>query len=123
MSRYPVSARVPWPGSETAEIPYEQPAPRIAVDYRCTRGHAFDVPFAAEPASHIPAAWTCRCGQPARTSHPAAVDLPPEARHGKARDLEPDETGRDHHMRLVRMRRTDAELEAILADARAELHR
>lgn len=97
-------ARVPWPGRETAEVPRERPAPRQLVTWTCQRGHVFRTVFAA--GIELPDAWPCPCGA-------AAGQAPPLA----------EPSYHEHCMTLVRMRRTDTELEVILAEAIAELHR
>ncbi|SRR6266566_756558 len=91
-----------WQG---AEVPYERPAPRQLVPYRCDRGHVFEVPFAA--AAEPPGEWACRCGMLAR--------LPGTAANG------PGESEHDRCMRLLLLRRIPAQLGEILAEQLAEM--
>jgi hypothetical protein len=84
-----------------------EPAPRREVTYYCDSGHESVVRFAAEAAA--PEMWDCpRCGQPAGLdrAHPP----------GKAR-VEPYKS----HLAYVKERRSDADGEAILAEALAKV--
>jgi hypothetical protein len=85
------------------------PAPRRPVTYWCARGHSVEVLLAAEVTS--PATWECpRCGQPAGLDE----HNPP----GPSR-AEPYKS----HLAYVKERRTDADGEALLAEALAALRR
>jgi RNA polymerase-binding protein len=97
---WPLQGHTPRQGSATAEIPYERLAHRQLAPYLCTRGHRFEVTFAA--GVEAPAAWECRCGAPA-----AAADA---GHDGGA--------GGEHsrHVGTVFGRRTEAEREQLLAD-------
>ena len=80
-----------------------EPAPRREVTYFCAAGHDSVVRFAADAPS--PDSWDCpRCGQP------AGLDRlnPP----GRTR-VEPYKS----HLAYVKERRSDADGEAILAEA------
>ncbi|MGC5033290.1 RNA polymerase-binding protein RbpA [Micromonospora sp. DT229] len=84
-----------------------RPAPCRSVSFWCRNGHRTDIRIAAEaPTPHL---WDCpRCGLPAG---PDAQDPP-----GRVTS-EPYKT----HLAYVKERRTDAEGEAILAEALAAL--
>lgn len=114
-----ISAHVPWEQAKGApDEALKEPAPRRPVIYLCTRGHAFSVMFAA--GADAPDAWDCRCGQPARRE-----DAPEGAGDGFRLPAYPTagagryERPRDglSHRQFLAMRRTDAELEAALAEA------
>jgi hypothetical protein len=82
-------------------------APRVYVSFWCAKGHETRPSFANDAA--IPESWDCpRCGWPAGTDK-AAPPAPPKN--------EPYKT----HLAYVRERRTDADGEAILAEAIAKL--
>ena len=86
-----------------------EPAPRREVTYFCGGGHTSVVKFAAEAAP--PDTWDCpRCGQPAGLDRAN----PP----GKSR-TEPYKS----HLAYVKERRSDADGEAILAEALAKVRR
>jgi hypothetical protein len=78
------------------------------VAYWCANGHVTEPSFAAEVQP--PEVWDCpRCGQPAGPNRAA----PPEPARA-----EPYKT----HLAYVKERRSDADGEAILAEALARLH-
>lgn len=82
-------------------------APRIDYDFHCERGHVTHLAFATDVEP--PEIWDCAsCGLPAGTD-PAA---PPPAPHA-----EPYKT----HLAYVKERRSDADGEAILAEALARV--
>jgi hypothetical protein len=84
-----------------------EPAPRRDVVYYCAAGHRSIIKFAAEAAE--PEVWDCpRCGQPAGLDE----QNPP----GKMR-TEPYKS----HLAYVKERRSDADGEAILAEALAKV--
>ncbi|WP_041832091.1 RNA polymerase-binding protein RbpA [Actinoplanes sp. N902-109] len=86
-----------------------EPAPRREVTYFCAAGHEVEVRFAADAA--LPDTWDCtRCGQPAGLDRAN----PP----GKSR-TEPYKS----HLAYVKERRSDADGEAILAEALAKVRR
>jgi hypothetical protein len=97
---WPLQGHTPWQGSTTGKIPYERLAPRQLAPYVCTRGHRFEVAFAADVDA--PAAWECRCGAPAQTAA--------DGHYGGADDEH------SRHVTTVFGRRTEAELEKLLAD-------
>ena len=84
-----------------------EPAPRREVTYFCAAGHDSLVCFAADAAP--PETWDCpRCGQPAGLDR----QNPP----GRMR-CEPYKS----HLAYVKERRSDADGEAILAEALAKV--
>ena len=84
-------------------------APRQSVTYWCANGHETEPSFAAEVAP--PALWDCpRCGLPAGQDQ-AAPPEPPRP--------EPYKT----HLAYVKERRSDADGEALLAEALERLRR
>jgi len=84
-------------------------APRQAVSYDCPRGHVTEVPMSSE--AELPATWECRvCGATALLRDGAT----PEAKKGK--------TPRTHWDMLLE-RRSIEDLEEVLAERLAELHR
>lgn len=86
-----------------------RPAPRRAITYWCRNDHRVEILIAADAVP--PLLWDCpRCGQPAGQD----AQNPP----GRAR-AEPYKT----HLAYVKERRTEAEGEAILAEALAALRR
>lgn len=84
-------------------------APRVSISYWCAKGHETALSFVRDSTVQPPDTWDCpRCGLPAgrdRANPPSAV------RH------EPYKT----HLAYVRERRSDADGEAILAEALAKL--
>lgn len=85
------------------------PVPRRAVNYWCANAHTVEILLAADAAP--PPLWDCpRCGQPAGRD----AQNPP----GRSR-LEPYKS----HLAYVKERRSDADGEAILAEALAALRR
>jgi hypothetical protein len=110
-----ITGKSPWPASRTAEVPYDSPAPRQLVPYRCGKGHEFTVTFAAE--AEPPAAWDCRCGAAAAPAT-AAAEIPASAPVCRRRPTRPEQ---EHGLALVLERRTVAELEALLAERVAEV--
>ncbi len=84
-------------------------APRLRISYWCANGHETRPSFAEDMSSQIPDTWDCpRCGLPAGRDQ----DNPPAAPRN-----EPYKT----HLAYVRERRTDADGEAILAEALEKL--
>lgn len=82
-------------------------APRRRVTYWCANGHESRPSFAVE--AEVPDVWDCpRCGFPAGRNE----QRPPDARRN-----EPYKT----HLAYVKERRSDADGEAILAEALARL--
>lgn len=79
----------------------ERLAARQEVAYTCHRGHTFTVTFFA--GIDPPHNWTCRCGKPAGLGTQPATEPQLERRMGQ-----------------VRQRRTDAELEQMIADRLAQ---
>ncbi len=92
------------------ERPLERsaPAPRRTVTYWCANGHSVDRLIAAE--AEPPATWDCpRCGLPAGRDE----KNPPGRPHA-----EPYKS----HLAYVKERRSEADGEALLAEALAKLH-
>ncbi|HEX5115963.1 MAG TPA: RNA polymerase-binding protein RbpA [Pseudonocardiaceae bacterium] len=90
-------------------------APRVTAQFACTKEHEFSVQFAAD--ANVPEEWICRqhgVEHCRRIEVSAATVKPLEARKGK-----PPRTP----LVLLRERRTEAELEALLADTLAAIHR
>ena len=84
-----------------------EPAPRRRISYWCANGHESRPSFADE--AEIPDTWDCpRCGLPAGQDR----ETPPSAPKN-----EPYKT----HLAYVKERRSDADGEAILAEALAKL--
>lgn len=84
-----------------------EPAPRRSVTYWCANRHAVKILLAAE--AEPPAVWDCpHCGQPAGQD----AQNPPLRRR-----TEPYKS----HLAYVKERRSDADAEAILAEALAAL--
>ena len=84
-----------------------EPAPRRDVVYYCAAGHDSIIKFAADAVE--PDTWDCpRCGQPAGRDE----QHPPGGRRA-----EPYKS----HLAYVKERRSDAEAEAILAEALTKL--
>ncbi len=84
-----------------------EPAPRRRISYWCANAHESRPSFADE--ADIPATWDCpRCGMPAGQDR----ETPPSAPKN-----EPYKT----HLAYVKERRSDADGEAILAEALAKL--
>jgi hypothetical protein len=84
-----------------------EPAPRRRISYWCANRHESRPSFADE--AEIPDVWDCpRCGLPAGRDR----ETPPSAPKN-----EPYKT----HLAYVKERRTDADGEAILAEALAKL--
>jgi rubredoxin len=84
-----------------------EPAPRRRISYWCANGHESRPSFADE--ADIPDTWDCpRCGMPAGQDR----ETPPSAPKN-----EPYKT----HLAYVKERRSDADGEAILAEALAKL--
>jgi len=80
--------------------------PRIAVSYRCGKGHETVLVFARLPEDQIPGVWDCRrCGGSATRD---------EARFGL--DDTPAETNKTH-LEYVKERRTSQDAEDVLAGA------
>lgn len=101
-ARRRVVAHTPWPSQGVRDSGYEELCPRQAVEYVCQRGHCFDVVFAAGVVA--PNSWECTCGSPAGSSQPDAGE--PEL---------------ERRMDQVRQRRSDAELEEMLAEMLARV--
>lgn len=84
-------------------------APRVQVSFWCANGHESRASFAQEPGVTIPEEWDCpRCGFPAGRDR----DNPPAPPRN-----EPYKT----HLAYVKERRTQADGEAILAEALEKL--
>jgi transposase-like protein len=84
-------------------------APRQDVSYDCPRGHVTAVPMASD--AEIPASWECRiCGATALL------------RDGTAPEAKKTKTPRTHWDMLLE-RRSIEDLEEVLAERIAELHR
>ena len=82
-------------------------APRRRIPFFCENGHETRIAFASD--ADVPEIWDCpRCGQPAGPNRAA----PPEPARA-----EPYKT----HLAYVKERRSDADGEAILAEALARL--
>ncbi|HVE64898.1 MAG TPA: RNA polymerase-binding protein RbpA [Mycobacteriales bacterium] len=101
-------------GSRLGAISYEtdrntELAPRAGIFYDCPKGHHFAVPMAAE--ADIPATWDCRqCGAPAAL------------RGGPEPELKKTKPARTH-MDMLRERRSTADLEEVLKEQLAVLHK
>lgn len=114
MNGQPIRARKPWRSQGAPDDPHEELAPRQDAAYTCDRGgHSFDVTFAAKVTP--PASWPCRCGGTGTYTGPG----PAVAESRRSAPRLDDDLG--HHMRLVRQRRTPAELEQILAERITEV--
>jgi hypothetical protein len=84
-----------------------EPAPRRRISYWCANAHESRPSFADE--ADIPDTWDCpRCGMPAGQDREAPPSAPKN---------EPYKT----HLAYVKERRSDADGEAILAEALAKL--
>jgi hypothetical protein len=84
-----------------------KPVPRRRTPYWCANNHLVEPSFAADAAP--PATWECpHCGQPAGLD-PLAPPARPEAAPYKS------------HLAYVKERRTDAEGEALVAEALGRL--
>ena len=84
-----------------------EPAPRRPVTYWCGAGHDVEILLAADAAP--PAVWDCpKCGQPAGLD-PGNPPAPTRVEPYKS------------HLAYVKERRSDADGEAILAEALAAL--
>ncbi|MBY8887422.1 RNA polymerase-binding protein RbpA [Streptantibioticus rubrisoli] len=82
-------------------------APRLRISFWCSNGHETQPSFASD--AQIPDTWDCpRCGFPAGQDENNPPDPP---------RTEPYKT----HLAYVRERRSDADGEAILAEALAKL--
>ncbi|AIJ16509.2 MULTISPECIES: RNA polymerase-binding protein RbpA [Streptomyces] len=82
-------------------------APRLRISFWCSNGHETQPSFASD--AQVPETWDCpRCGFPAGQDR----DNPPDPPR-----TEPYKT----HLAYVRERRSDADGEAILAEALAKL--
>jgi rubredoxin len=80
-------------------------APRFRISYWCANGHETRPSFAEEPGVQVPDEWDCpRCGFPAGRDK-EAPPAPPRN--------EPYKT----HLAYVKERRSDADGQAILAEA------
>ncbi|MET7638985.1 RNA polymerase-binding protein RbpA [Streptomyces sp. NPDC005438] len=91
----------------TGEAARGESAPRTHVSFWCANGHETRPSFARE--AEVPESWDCtRCGLPAGMER----DNPPEP---------PRTAPYKTHLAYVRERRTDADGEAILAEALAKL--
>ncbi len=84
-------------------------APRFRISYWCANGHETRPSFAEDSSVQIPDTWDCpRCGLPAGRDH-ESPPAPPRT--------EPYKT----HLAYVRERRSEADGEAILAEALEKL--
>jgi RNA polymerase binding protein RbpA len=97
-------------GSRPARpVERSEPAPRRTVTYWCANGHSIDRPIAADVTA--PATWDCpRCGLPAGQEQHNPPG-PPRSEPYKS------------HLAYVKERRSQADGEAILAEALAQLRR
>lgn len=83
-------------------------APRVRVSFWCAKGHESRPSFASD--APIPDSWDCpRCGWPAGQDQESPPSPP---------RVEPYKT----HLAYVKERRSDADGEAILAEALGRLH-
>lgn len=119
----PISGHKPWPaGGQPAEQADEKPAPRREVTYRCAKGHATTLVFAAEAVP--PGSWDCRtCGLPAALDGAAGgpgggAVLPGYRKPGEASTVLKNQIT---HWDQLRGRRSLAELEALLKERLAEV--
>jgi rubredoxin len=86
-------------------------APRLRISYWCANGHETRPSFAEDSSVQVPDTWDCpRCGLPAGRNN-ASPPAPPRT--------EPYKT----HLAYVRERRSEADGEAILAEALEKLRR
>ncbi|HEY8112324.1 MAG TPA: RNA polymerase-binding protein RbpA [Actinomycetes bacterium] len=84
-------------------------APRFRISYWCANGHETRPSFAEDSSVQVPDTWDCpRCGLPAGRDN-ASPPAPPRT--------EPYKT----HLAYVRERRSEADGEAILAEALEKL--
>jgi rubredoxin len=84
-------------------------APRLRISYWCANGHETRPSFAEDSSVQVPDTWDCpRCGLPAGRNN-ASPPAPPRT--------EPYKT----HLAYVRERRSEADGEAILAEALEKL--
>jgi rubredoxin len=84
-------------------------APRLRISYWCVNGHETRPSFAEDSSVQVPDTWDCpRCGLPAGRNN-ASPPAPPRT--------EPYKT----HLAYVRERRSEADGEAILAEALEKL--
>jgi rubredoxin len=84
-------------------------APRFRISYWCANGHETRPSFAEDSSVQVPDTWDCpRCGLPAGRNN-ASPPAPPRT--------EPYKT----HLAYVRERRSEADGEAILAEALEKL--
>ena len=84
-------------------------APRLRISYWCANGHETRPSFAEDSSVQVPETWDCpRCGLPAGRDF-ASPPAPPRT--------EPYKT----HLAYVRERRSQADGEAILAEALEKL--
>jgi hypothetical protein len=123
ISQLAIGARVPWPGTDgVPEIAPKEIAPRIEATYECERGHAFAVVLAL--GAEVPVPWDCYCGKPARLQgapedagegHPFPAYTTPAT--GKYKRADQGKSPHDH----LHERRSDADLEEILAESVAAL--
>ena len=90
-----------------AKTRIEPPCARQDVPYACTRGHRFEVTFAA--GITVPAQWDCRCGAAAALDT-GGTGAGPGAGGQHARN-----------MGQLLGRRTPAELDQLLADRLAQV--
>lgn len=99
-------------GSRLGAVSYEtdagvELAPRVTAVFDCPHGHVTELPLSAE--ADVPATWECRvCGAAARS------------RAAGERDAKPVKPARTHWDMLLE-RRTEAELEDVLAERLALL--
>jgi hypothetical protein len=103
---------MPSPAGPSGEVPYDRPAPCKRVAYRCARGHAFEVTFAA--TADMPSAWECRCGSGATLAGEAVL-----AAATTAAQLAQSE--HERHLGQLLQRRSVADLEQLLDARIAEL--
>jgi rubredoxin len=84
-------------------------APRLRISYWCANGHETRPSFAEDSSVQVPDTWDCpRCGLPAGRNN-ASPPAPPRTAPYKT------------HLAYVRERRSEADGEAILAEALEKL--
>jgi hypothetical protein len=100
-------------GSRLGAVSYEtdrnaELAPRQVIEFACSHGHKFTVPFSDE--AEIPRSWDCKvCGEPALLVH---GELP------EPKKVKPART----HWDMLLERRTLPDLEEVLAERLQVLH-
>jgi RNA polymerase-binding protein len=100
-------------GRATVEVDRDTDlAARVTARFACTRGHEFTVQFAAD--ADLPASWNCRQHSVEDCRRiDATANTPTAAKHKPART----------HLVMLHERRSDAELETLLADTLSAIRR